>query len=230
MKKRIIIGSILAMMVVAMLGAGSMASFAFTNNSSPKEKANTLSEQTLEEEITSDVITPKSEDTLETTDAKTKDETNVTDTNDLPIIVPDEKPTTDETTETNTCGKNKGENFKDENADGICDNYLNRPKDGTGNKNQNKNFVDENADGVCDNKGTASCPNKENENCVNTGKGFIDENNDGICDNKGEANSSENCTQDKGKNKNGKGENCNQNGNKNGNQNGNGNRNKGKNK
>lgn len=50
-----------------------------------------------------------------------------------------------------------GQNFVDEDNDGMCDNMGTRP--GSGNGNQyggaaGQNFVDENNDGVCDNMGT----------------------------------------------------------------------------
>lgn len=57
-----------------------------------------------------------------------------------------------------------GQNFVDEDGDGICDNKGSCQQNGE----CGKNFVDEDGDGVCDNKGSGQC--KGNSHC-GQGKG-----------------------------------------------------------
>ncbi|MEJ5302631.1 MAG: hypothetical protein HPY80_03825 [Bacteroidales bacterium] len=68
--------------------------------------------------------------------------------------------------------------FVDENKNGICDNYENRPAYGRGWGRRNAHggrFVDANNNGICD--------YRENSSANGKGLGFVDKNNDGICDN-----------------------------------------------
>lgn len=67
--------------------------------------------------------------------------------------------------------------FIDENKNGICDNYENRPVNGRGwgrRNAQGGQFVDANNNGICD--------YRENSSANGKGLGFVDKNNDGICD------------------------------------------------
>ena len=67
-----------------------------------------------------------------------------------------------------------GQNFIDEDGDGLCDNWAGG---GSGRCGNGQCFIDEDGDGVCDNwTGSGRCGN---------GQGFIDEDGDGLCDNCG---------------------------------------------
>ncbi len=68
-----------------------------------------------------------------------------------------------------------GQNFVDENGDGICDTCGNIPGTGTGNQNGNgaagSNFVDLDGDGVCDTCGTAPADGTGNQYGHQGGRG-----------------------------------------------------------
>lgn len=63
-----------------------------------------------------------------------------------------------------------GQNFIDEDGDGLCDNWAGG---GSGRCGNGQGFIDEDGDGLCDNCGTQ---------CVG-GRNFIDQDGDGVCDN-----------------------------------------------
>lgn len=71
---------------------------------------------------------------------------------------------------------NAGQNFVDQNKDGVCDNRQNKQVQG-------RNFVDKNNDGICDNNsnGKPNCKNGrgnqnnckvKNNNCSGNGNGY----------------------------------------------------------
>ena len=64
-----------------------------------------------------------------------------------------------------------GQNFIDEDGDGLCDNWAGG---GSGRCGNGQCFIDEDGDGVCDNCGTQ---------CVGGGQNFIDQDGNGLCDN-----------------------------------------------
>lgn len=63
-----------------------------------------------------------------------------------------------------------GQNFIDEDGDGLCDNWAGG---GSGRCGNGPCFIDQDGDGLCDNCGTQ---------CVG-GQNFIDQDGDGVCDN-----------------------------------------------
>ena len=85
-----------------------------------------------------------------------------------------------------------GQNFVDEDGDGVCDVCGNVPGSGVGYQNGNgargSNFVDEDGDGVCDVCGNVPGSGMGNQNGYGArGSNFIDEDGDGICDTCGTA-------------------------------------------
>ena len=62
-----------------------------------------------------------------------------------------------------------GQNFVDEDGDGVCDNWT-----GSGRCGNGQGFIDQDGDGLCDNCGTQ---------CVGGGQNFIDQDGNGLCDN-----------------------------------------------
>lgn len=80
-----------------------------------------------------------------------------------------------------------GQNFVDEDGDGVCDTCGSVPGSGTGNQNGNgaggSNFVDEDGDGVCDTCGSVPGSGMGSQNGNGAmGSNFVDEDGDGICD------------------------------------------------
>lgn len=63
-----------------------------------------------------------------------------------------------------------GQNFIDEDGDGLCDNWAGG---GSGRCGNGPCFIDQDGDGLCDNCGTQ---------CVG-GRNFIDQDSNGLCDN-----------------------------------------------
>lgn len=63
-----------------------------------------------------------------------------------------------------------GQNFIDEDGDGLCDNWAGG---GSGRCGNGPCFIDQDGDGLCDNCGTQ---------CVG-GRNFIDQDSNGVCDN-----------------------------------------------
>lgn len=93
----------------------------------------------------------------------------------------------------------KGQNFVDDNGDGVCDVVTVLTDKTTGsaevlgetaaatmrwaNKN-GQNYVDADGDGVCDNYGTGNGGNGNGQN----GQNYVDADGDGVCDNYGTGN------------------------------------------
>jgi hypothetical protein len=80
-----------------------------------------------------------------------------------------------------------GQNFVDEDGDGVCDNCGSVPGSGMGSQNGNgamgSNFIDEDGDGVCDVCGNVPGSGMGSQNGNGTmGSNFVDEDGDGICD------------------------------------------------
>ena len=80
-----------------------------------------------------------------------------------------------------------GQNFVDEDGDGVCDSCGGVPGSGMGSQNGNgamgSNFVDEDGDGVCDSCGgvPGSGMGSQNGNGA-MGSNFVDLDGDGVCD------------------------------------------------
>lgn len=68
-------------------------------------------------------------------------------------------------------GNGPGQNFVDQDGDGLCDLCGQEPGQGPG-------FVDADGDGVCDNYGTG----QQQQRGAGQGQNFVDEDGDGLCD------------------------------------------------
>jgi type II secretory pathway pseudopilin PulG len=80
-----------------------------------------------------------------------------------------------------------GQNFVDEDGDGVCDTCGSVPGSGMGSQNGNgpsgSNFVDEDGDGVCDTCGSVPGSGMGSQNGNGAmGSNFVDLDGDGVCD------------------------------------------------